>query len=630
MLFCEDYKPIPMPREHGSIPATNHSTRSAAYHTGATGIAMPAVIPFQKMSLDAENQPFVDNSGPVVQLVLSKEEARAGVGAAVDINEGGKITKGVIFKFMEALNTVKVKVDGEKNLRLVSLDKLSFREEGKRGGNNEDQRPALLGQIAELWGRDVAPPVVGKMNTLTPEELNTIEELHRGFEGYPPKTDDRTVYIRPGSWDDGEGVFLTTFGSSTMTGSAQLSDRMRTAKKGGITAILREKNSASHIINATIELQIGRHHIEYKWERTTGEQAAEEERVSRWDPDSAEERESAAQIYRRFALGQADPDKEYTNELVGGSAGLEEAPKYASVEAFMADRHNRGLFKPKALSYFRRLPENQKLLFINRNFAGSKIATQIPHEENGNGMTNRDVVMESGYADVQNVYSYLSNKINTADKEMEKLKEESRPYETTGNIKKWYQKQFNELKKKLRSKKFGNTAMPSQSVGGDNFKLLSVESLFWDRFMRLSADAQIEMIGGATTAIHQSTKSPLEQAAALHYVRNEGQENREHTSTVKISNVTFTIGSGHAYRFHQQGLHTHPGIAGTQKEVEFAIMNQVLQRYWAKSLPRSGAVGGIAESENFVMVNGVKIIYLAWSPNPVSDVIYIPDYMAAP
>ena len=277
MLFCEDYKPIPMPRQHGSIPVTDQPTRSVAYHTGATGIAMPAVIPFQKRSLDTENQPFVDNSGAVVQLVLSKEEARAGVNAAVDINENGKITQGVIFKFMETSDTVKVKVDGEKNLRQVSRDKLSFREEGKRGGNNDGQRATLLAQITALWGRDAAPPVVAKMNTLTPEELNTIEELHRDFEGYPPKTDDRTVYIQPGSWDEGEEVFRTAFGSSTATGSAQLSDRMRTAQKGGITAILREKSSASHIINATIELQIGTHHIEYKWGRTPGEQATEEE-----------------------------------------------------------------------------------------------------------------------------------------------------------------------------------------------------------------------------------------------------------------------------------------------------------------------------------------------------------------
>ncbi|MCS7483778.1 hypothetical protein ACFFQW_46440 [Umezawaea endophytica] len=92
--------------------------------------------------------------------------------------------------------------------------------------------------------------------------------------------------------------------------------------------------------------------------------------------------------------------------------------------------------------------------------------------------------------------------------------------------------------------------------------------------------------------------------------------------------MTFTISGGHSYKFHEESLESHPGHAGTQKEVELAIMQQALGRYLENALPRSGAAGGIADKKHSVIVNGVKVVYVAWSPAPGSNLITISDYMA--
>jgi hypothetical protein len=238
--------------------------------------------------------------------------------------------------------------------------------------------------------------------------------------------------------------------------------------------------------------------------------------------------------------------------------------------------------------------------------------------------------MRHGFATVEVVIGYLRKKVDTL--------KESDP-EKAGE----YERQLETLKARVPENGKGLTRRkPRYPLSKEEFtnakpgdprviSFLSVGRLFWDRFRAFSDEEQLAFIKQSTGVPEGATKSPIEQAKSLRYLPNKGgQASSEYTSTIKLSGVTFLISSEHSYKYHEQGIDSHPGIAGTQKEVEMAILLQALQRYRAKALPRSGAVGGIAKSTNVVKVNGINIVYLAWSPNPESEMVYIPDYMVQP
>jgi hypothetical protein len=102
----------------------------------------------------------------------------------------------------------------------------------------------------------------------------------------------------------------------------------------------------------------------------------------------------------------------------------------------------------------------------------------------------------------------------------------------------------------------------------------------------------------------------------------------EPSSQLTVGDYRFVINSRHAYKFHDQSLRSHPGRAGTLKEVELAVIRDALVRHLAGALPRESTVGKLADSPYRITVNGVQIQYLAWAASPGGKVIHIPDYMA--
>lgn len=407
------------------------------------------------------------------------------------------------------------------------------------------------------------------------------------------KTEARSVYIQDGPWEAAESAFRKFLQpSGNPSGSPEEADRRWQVTYHGLTAILREESSAPQDIAATIELQLGDHICEYKWARTEMERRQERGRVEHWDPKAPIEQRRAGLVEELFAAPQT-LELNHTSDLVGGSTGLtQQDGLLRSWEEFLgSDLCKR--FKPKALEHIGQLscPEQDKLRFVNRRFTGSRIAV-------GNDPGLKE--MPHGLARVNEVRGYLQGKLDS-NEIVDKTP---------------YQQQLLELDRLQVA--FGE----SRSGGGakPDTQLLSVEALFWERFDALSAEEQIAMIDGSLPA--------LTQVSSLAYEDKSQSGEAEPESIAHVSGYEFHIGSRHAYKFHEQSIDSHPGLAGTQKEIELALMKQALQRHLAGALPRSGAVGKMGESTNWVEVNGLRIMYLAWSPAPTSKRIYIPDYMA--
>jgi hypothetical protein len=636
-----------MPHIRTNTPSEHNSTRAAAHNQSASGISQPAVQQFRKGSTATPGEALSEtilqsnvNTELVIQMVLDDTDATDGTRVMVLDMKQNPVVRGTI-KGDVRDGSVLVESNGKKRLRkLINLRLLTVTEAANdlRAIANKDVPDPEAGDIVldptvnniiSMWGWSKTSKTVAALGNPNPAILPFITALHDSFGGMKPKIEDRTVYIKTGNWDDAEGIFRSTFGAGKQEGSLKLSNRKSTVIIHGITAVLREESSATDTINATIELQIGGHHAEYKWERTAPEKEIEEARVTSWDPSSDEEKARAKLIYRRFEHGNADYKNETTNTLVGGSYGPREKEQFKSAQEFRDSPAYARVLKPKTRVYFETIPEAQQLLFINRNFSGGRIQTLVPKKDNPESSEEKEVALRQGLASVEGVIGYLTDKIKKAHNAALLAQEEGQSEEAVKLIilKSGYEKELTDLQSRIPKQ----GATRPKPGGSGNISLLSIGRIFWDRFKSLSEEEQIQMIKDSTGVPEGATKSPIEQAHDLKYVRNTSQKaGSEYTSTLRIAEVTFYISSEHAYKFHEQGIDSHPGIAGTQKEVEFAVMTQALQRYRAKALPRSGAVGGISESNNVVTVNGINIVYLAWSPNPESDVIYIPDYMAQP
>lgn len=635
-----------MPHIRSNTPPAHNATRAAAHNRSVSGISQPAVqarktgstTPGEPIHSSAIVQPKM-NSELVIQMVLDEGDATDGARVMVLDMKQNPVVRGTIRGDVRD-GIVPVESNGKRrprkliNLRLLTETEIA--NDARAIANKDVPDPdagdvvldPTVNSIINVWGWGKTSKTVGALGNPNPAIIPLITGLDGEF-GTRPKIEDRTVYIKTGNWSDAENVFRRIFGAGRQEGSSKLSNRKYTVIVHGITAILREESSATDTINATIELQIGAHHAEYKWERTEPEKGEEERRVTSWDPSSDEEKARAKLIYRRFEHGNADYGNKTTNTLVGGSYGPNEKEQFKSAQEFRDNPAYTRVLKPKTRVYFETIPEPQQLLFINRNFSGGRIQTLVPKKDNPESTEEREVALRQGLASVEGVISYLTDKIKKAHNAALLAQEEGQSEEAVKLIilKSGYEKELTDLQSRIPKQ---GTTKPKPGGSGD-ISLLSIGRLFWDRFKSLSEEEQIQMIKDSTGVPEGATKSPIEQAHDLKYVRNKSQKaGSEYTSTLQIAEVTFYISSEHAYKFHEQGIDSHPGIAGTQKEVEFAIMVQALQRYRAKALPRSGAVGGISDSTNVVTVNGIKIVYLAWSPNPESDVIYIPDYMAQP
>jgi hypothetical protein len=408
------------------------------------------------------------------------------------------------------------------------------------------------------------------------------------------KTEARTVYIQEGPWDAAEEAFAKCLGvSGKPSGTAEEANRRWQIEYHGVTAILREESSVPQDIAATIELQLGEHICEYKWARVASERRQERGRVEHWDPQAPIEQFRASLVEQLFVGGQSTKSGT-TSDLVGGSTGATQQDQFGSWDDLLGSGLAKA-FKPEALEHLQKLscPEQDKLRFVNRGFTGSRITVG-----NDSGLHE----MEHGLARINEVRSYITGKIESQDI-VDKTP---------------YQEQLRELDRLQQS--FG----ASKPAGGakPDTQLLSIEGLFWERFGALSAEAQIHMINDSIPA--------LKQASTLAYEDKHETGEAEPESVIEVSGYEFHIGSRHAYKFHEQSIDSHPGFAGTQKEIELAIMKQALQRHLAGALPRVGAVGKMSESTHAVEVNGVRIVYLAWSPAPTSRRVFIPDYMARP
>ncbi|TDV55050.1 hypothetical protein CLV71_103291 [Actinophytocola oryzae] len=463
--------------------------------------------------------------------------------------------------------------------------------ESKQEIEAEVSYSAEVRALLELWK---TKGIGDRMGTPSAETLRMAKEAADEFSR-PPRTEDRTVYLKDGTFADAERLFRKLTGPVTVTGTAATANRTAMKQIGGgasagdSTWYLREESKNMHEIAATIELQLsgsaGKHSCEYKFVRSREETSAALARIEGWQADP----EKARTIRRRFEVGQDPRDTDVTADLVGGSYGRVRRAYFASMDEVVSRKVDT-YFKPEAWQKFGTYPVRQRLLFLNRNFTGSRV--DMERRQGDSLITSRkDHDLADGLARIDNVLAY--------QKKSPSQQEPARAHRD----------------------------VPPARMGGEPVPVASVGRLFWDRFRAMDATRQIAVIEGSIDRAGRE-KSDLEIAEGLAYLRAQQPGKAEPVSRLRIAEVEFVINSAHSYKFHEHSMDSHPGLGGTQQEVELAIMRQALERYRADALPRPGLVGSISESKHAVVVNGVRIVYLAWSPAPGSGLIHIPDYMA--
>ncbi|MGN6109900.1 MAG: eCIS core domain-containing protein [Kofleriaceae bacterium] len=424
--------------------------------------------------------------------------------------------------------------------------------------------------------------------------VELIERLS-GEHGGKPDTRARSVFIVDGTWDDAVAFCNQHLPQPLkIEGNAEEGNRWGESSFYEAPTILRETSASSDGIAATLEIQIGGHHCEYKWQRTEQERIAEVGRVEHWDPEAPISHVRAVLAGSMIEQGAHGPRG---TSRSGGSSGLEETTRFESLEDFLGSE--RGLqLTPGAIERLRShaAPETAKLRLANRCFAGSRLET-----ESGVG---KQILMEEkqdGYTSVEPVRSYLTKQGEEGTDRLKDLEIE-----------------------------IGRNRLSHRSIGArGDLALISIEKRFWDQFLALDEAQQIERIDEALAPFSplSGETSRIEVAQQLPYDDRPDQPG-EPKSFLEIGEYKFEISSRHGFKFHEQSLESHPGHAGTLKEVELAIVHQALARHLAGALPRSGAVGKMAESPFSVVVGGVRIFYLAWAAAPTAKTIYIPDYMA--
>ncbi|MCS7483777.1 hypothetical protein ACFFQW_46435 [Umezawaea endophytica] len=418
-------------------------------------------------------------AAPTIQRVLERGAATVDTRVMVLDMKGNPITKGTIVAApgqetnADGRDPDTVIVLSNKKNRSRNLNNLRLLTEVEAANDTEDGLPVVdmnrspeVLELLGLWKLRSDHKVGGNLGNPTSETVRLAREAGARFDG-PPETKDRTVYVVEGAFSDAEGLMRRLFGEVSITGSAVTADRRAQVDRLGATWVLREDSSATDRIAGTIELQIGEHSCEYKFARSKEEQAEEKRRVEQWSPDSPKTLENAEHIRREFAQAQDPRGADVTADLVGGSYGKPEAPYFRSWDEFAGQGPGKSFFTDQAWKHLLGYPEKSRLLFVNRNFGGSRIDTQRYDEKTQKLVSRPAHDLPHGFGVVDPVLAHQGRK--------HQAKEAARTRD-------------------ISSRHGPRTPYPGPNALSPDVSVVSVGRLFWRRFKSLDAEGQIGVI----------------------------------------------------------------------------------------------------------------------------------------
>jgi hypothetical protein len=450
--------------------------------------------------------------------------------------------------------------------------KLSLKKQSLKKWDEKSVNKDIL-ELFNIWNLKEATKkarILEKIpkQTIKESHLNAIKFVQSYFQS-KPIIQDRVVYIKDYVPVEEEKQEPEVVYNKTM---ALLKD----ADECHIE--LRKANSAGEKITRTLEVKFEKLHVECKWKLPQEEIISrEKQREARYSQQPIEKLDFLSNI----------PEKNITSSP-GGGVGWNDVQLDESINP-------ESYIKTEALNFLKNNYEATWENFIKREFVGERV-------QNGTSLR----VNKSGLASIGTTKSYLTKKIETLTAQAEYDKahhEDTKVTEKNSKIDK-YKQDLNELEKALekRGYEFGT----GKQKGAND--ALRIDQQYWEEFGQKPADNQIDIIKETMERLSPTNQIPYEK------IEDKGESDTQPTLEKpniisSIGKYKFQINSGHAYKYHSHNIKSHPGRAGTMKEVEYELIRDAIRRVKANALIQGGKLG--EKTSNMIVINGVKIVYTA-------------------